>query len=366
MSHITALDILPLRVVFGCGSLAELPAELERMDAERVAVVTSPGRRAQGDALCAQLGSRSAGVIAEALPHVPDEAVERGVERARELDAGALVAIGGGSSIGLGKVIAARTGALLVNVPTTYSGSEMTDVYGITAGGRKRTTRDGKAGAALIVYDPELTLSLPTAASVASAFNAAAQAAAQLYAPGGDPAFVAVALEALRRLFEGMPAVAADGSDLGARTELMRGAYLAGLALRQGIAGGGGLTLHHKLCHLLGGAAGLPHAETHTVMLPQVLDFLRGSIPAAMRQVAEILGTEDAAVGIFDLAERVGAPTSLTALGLEEAQVDGLLEPGMEYAEMGPRRFDRAGLRALLVSALEGRRPTSPLSPTSG
>src|SRR6185369_5308698 len=167
---------------------------------------------------------------------------------------------------GLAKAIALRTGLPQVIVPTTYAGSELTSVLGETAGGRKTTQRTPAVRPETVLYDVSLTLSLPVPVSAASGLNALAHAVEARYAPDANPMTDLLAAEATRLLTSALPRIAADPSDVDARTDALRGAWLAGTCLDAVQMG-----LHHRLCHHLGGKFGLPHAETHAVLLPYVM-----------------------------------------------------------------------------------------------
>jgi maleylacetate reductase len=284
--------------------------------------------------------------------HVPVEVADRAVEAARAVGADGCVAVGGGSAIGLGKAIALRTGLPLIAVPSTYSGSEMTPVWGLTEGGAKRTGRDRSVLPRSVVYDPELALSLPVGLSVISGVNAIAHAAEALYAPDISPLIALTAQEGVRAMAGALPAVAADSQDVEARSRALYAAWLCGTTL-----GATTMGLHHKLCHVLGGTFGLPHAETHTVVLPYVLAHNAPAAPEAMAALGRALDTDDAPRALRELAGRLGAPRSLAELGLREADLPVAAEAvnGQPYAN--PRRVDAAGVLGVLRAAYEGDWP---------
>ncbi|HEY5333682.1 MAG TPA: maleylacetate reductase, partial [Solirubrobacterales bacterium] len=265
---------LPGRVVFGPGAINALAAEVERLGGERALLIDGlfdPDRRAriEGD-----LGPRYAGTIDEVEQHVPAEGAASATARARELGADCLVALGGGSATGLAKAIALETGLPILAVPTTYAGSEMTPIWGITADGRKTTGKDLRVLPRTVIYDPALTLSLPPRVGAASGMNAVAHCVEALWTPAANPVTDAVAGDGVARLARGLRASHAAPRDLEARAEALRGAWLGGTALA--VAGTG---LHHKICHVLGGTFGLPHAEVHAAVLPWVVGFYRDAVP---------------------------------------------------------------------------------------
>ncbi|GAB7541015.1 maleylacetate reductase [Cupriavidus sp. 8B] len=344
---------LPSRVVFGAGSLDRLGREIELLGATRALVLSTPQQRAQAEALAAQLGARAAGVFAEAVMHVPVETARQARAFAAQVGADCAIAIGGGSTTGLGKAIALETSLPIIAIPTTYAGSEMTPIYGLTEGGVKKTGRDLRVLPKTVIYDPALTTSLPPALSLTSGINAIAHAAEGLYAQDANPIISLMAEEGIRALGDGLPRVMDEPADLAARSDCLYGAWLCGAVL-----GSVGMALHHKLCHTLGGTFNLPHAETHTIVLPHVLAYNRGAAPEAMKRIARALRADDAAQAVFDLAHNHGAPTALKDIGLTAADLDVALDLALKNPYWNPRPVERAPLRALLEAAFEGRPPT--------
>jgi maleylacetate reductase len=316
-----------------------------------VLVVSTPERRFAEDA-AAQLGSRMAGVCAGAAMHVPIEAVVAARAQARELASDAVVAIGGGSTIGLAKAIALEMELPIVAVPTTYAGSEMTPIYGISEGGVKKTGRNPRVQPKIVIYDPVLTLKLPPRVSGTSGMNAVAHCVEALYARDTNPVITLVSVEAIRALSRSLPVVVERPADLAARSDAMCGAWLAGMAL-----GSVGMAIHHRICHVLGGAFNLPHADVHTVILPHAAAFNREAAPEAMRMTADALGASDAPSGLYDLAARLGAPTSLHGLGMPEDGLDRAAALTVDKPPPNPRPIEYEGVRALLENAYRGTRP---------
>jgi maleylacetate reductase len=344
---------LPTRVVFGAGVLARLPEEVAALDLSRVLVVCGPHHEDLGRRVAALLGERAVGVLAEARMHVPVEVAGRARDRARELSADACVAVGGGSAIGLGKALALDPGLPVLAVPTTYSGSEMTPVWGLTEGGAKRTGRDPRVLPRATLYDPELTLGLPPDLSVTSGVNALAHAVEGLYAPDTNPVVALMAEEAVRALTAALPAVVADGGDLDARTEAFYGSWLCGSVL-----GATTMSLHHKLCHTLGGTLDLPHAPTHTVVLPHALAFNQPAAPQAVAALSRALGgVPDPARALWELGGLLGAPVSLAELGMAEDDVPRIAELAVASPYANPRPVTREGVEALLHAAWVGEPP---------
>jgi alcohol dehydrogenase class IV len=267
------------RVVFGAGSLQHLEREIDALGFARALVLSTPEQRDSAERVAALLGPRAAGVFDRAVMHVPIETARQAREEARRLGADCAVAIGGGSTTGLGKAIALDSGLPIIAIPTTYAGSEMTPVYGITEGGIKKTGKDAKVVPRAVIYDPELTLSLPAAMSLTSGINAIAHSAEGLYATDRNPVIDFMATDGIAALGRALPEICRNPADLAARTDALYGAWLCGIVM-----GSVGMALHHKLCHTLGGTFNLPHAECHTVVLPHALAYNAPAAPQAMEQ----------------------------------------------------------------------------------
>jgi alcohol dehydrogenase class IV len=265
------------------------------------------------------------------------------------------VSIGGGSAIGLAKAVALRTGLPLLAVPTTYAGSEATPIWGITEGGRKITGRDRAVVPRTVLYDAELTVSLPADVSAASGMNALAHAVEASYAPDASPVTLLLAERAVRALADALPRVVAAPRDLVARGDALYGAWLAGSVL-----GAATMGLHHTTCHVLGGAYDLPHAGTHSAVLPYVVAYNAPAAPAAMARLAAGLGAADPAVGLWDLAAALGAPTSLATIGFDDANLDEASHLIAEAHPTNPRATDEPAVRAVLQAAYLGARDRLP------
>ena len=346
---------LPMRVVFGAGSLGKLPDEVDALGLTRVLVLCSPEQEDTGRAVAVSLGNRAAGVLPEARMHVPIEMAARARDLARELGADGCVAVGGGSAVGLGKAIALEHGLPVIAVPTTYAGSEMTPVWGLTAGGEKRTGRDIRVLPKSVLYDPEMTLTLPAELSATSGMNAIAHAVEGLYAPDASPIISLMAEEGTRALAAALPRVVADGHDLEARGEAQYGAWLCGSVLAATT-----MSLHHKLCHTLGGTLDLPHAQTHTVVLPHALAYNQPAAPQAVAALSRALGgTSDPAGELWELASRLGAPRSLAELGMKEPDIPRIAELAVADPYANPRPVTRDGVESLLRAAWAGDAPTA-------
>jgi alcohol dehydrogenase class IV len=339
-------------VVFGAGSFDRLPDEVARLDAARVVLVSTPGHRHLAEDAAARLGDKAAGIWDRAKMHVPIENAEAARAEARRLAADACVAVGGGTPIGLAKAIALELELPIVAVPTTYSGSEMTPVLGITEGGVKRTRKDLRMLPKTVIYDPELTFGLPPAVSGPSGMNAIAHCVEALYASDGNPITSLIAEDGIRALAGSLPVVVREPEHPEARAEALYGAFLAGTALAAV-----GMALHHKLCHVLGGSFDLPHAEVHTIILPHATVYNRAGAPASVARIARALDAEDAAAGLFDLAASLGTKLRLADLGMRESDLDRAADLAVETPYPNPSPINRTGIRALLDDAFHGRRP---------
>ncbi|RSM45363.1 alcohol dehydrogenase [Actinoplanes sp. ATCC 53533] len=343
------------RVLFGSGTMGQLPAEVSRLGGSRVMVVYDPAMGDVVDRAAAALGTALIARFDRVAMHTPVAVTEQALDvvRAREVDC--LVSIGGGSATGLGKALSVRTGLPHIAVPSTYAGSEVTPVLGETDGDVKTTRSAPGILPETVLYDVDLTLGLPVPVSVTSGVNAMAHAVEALYSPDANPVTDELAAQAIMRLARALPRIVNDPSDADARSDALVGAWLAGICL--GVAGMG---LHHKLCHTLGGSFGLPHAQVHTVVLPYAMAFNAAAAPEAMRRVANALGVRDAPTGMYDLIVSLGGPTSLRDVGLagEDVPAASRLATSKQYPN--PREVTFENVQTLLQAAFDGGRPVGP------
>ena len=351
-------DALPGRVVFGVGAVDRVEGEVTRLGLRRVMVITDAQAKAIAERIGDQLGPRLASVFSGVRQHVPEELAAAARPAAVDVGADGIVTVGGGSATGLGKAVAisADAGLPLLAVPTTYAGSEMTPIYGIT-GEHKQTGRDLRALPRAVVYDPALTVGLPPEVTGPSGLNAVAHCVEALYGPGANPITGLMAEEGIRVLGRSLPEAVRRPDDLDARSDALYGAYLAGAALAVA-----GTALHHKLCHVLGGTYGLVHGDVNAVILPHAVAFNAAAAPDAIARVGAALGGAHdvgrAAGLLYDLAIAVGAPTSLAAIGMPAAGLDeAAARAAAEIGAGNPRPVDAASIRALLDDAYAGRRP---------
>ena len=347
--HYTAL---PWNIIFAAGARRHLPEELAKLGYSRALVLATPNQSDIGQEIVSLLGDTAVGLFDRAMMHVPVETLEQAMAEVKRLDADCSVSVGGGSTTGLSKALAFHLDLPNIVLPTSYAGSEMTNVWAVTQDNRKVTRRDNVVVPTLTIYDPELTLTLPPAFAAASGMNAMAQAVANAAAEDANPISSVLALEGIRTLARSLPAIISEPADMDARTEALYGASLAAAALGTGTTG-----LHHRLCHTFGGTFNTPHAETHTVLLPHSVAYNAGARPGTTRRVAEALGVSDAATGLFELAGKLGAPTALKDIGVKEADLDEAAAVAVENPVKNPEPVTRERIRALLENAWHGHPP---------
>jgi maleylacetate reductase len=290
--------------------------------------------------------------VHEVVQHVPEALAESAGMLARDTQADGVLTIGGGSATGLGKAVAVATGLPLVAVPTTYAGSEMTAVYGVT-GTHKVTGRDPRALPKAVLFDPRLTLAMPPATTATSGLNALAHCVEAVYAPHRSPLTTLAAEAGARALASSLRRVVPVPDDLAARADALYGALLAGWVMN--IAG---TSVHHRICHVIGGTFRLPHAEVHAVLLPHVVALVEPAIPERLRGIAGSLGSERATGGVAALGRDLGAPTSLRSLGMPEDGLDAAADlAAAAVVDDSPVPLDAEVLAGLLRDAYAGRTP---------
>ena len=342
----------PQRVVFGTGTLAATGEELDRLGCRRALVLSTPQQAASAEALARTLGAMTVGIFNRAAMHTPVDVTEEAVQVATRLEADCVVSMGGGSTTGLGKAIALRTDLAQLAIPTTYAGSEATPILGETAGGKKTTQRDPRLLPDVIIYDVELTLTLPVQLSVTSGLNAIAHAVEARYARERNPIISLLAVEAVRALVDALPRLAKDPRDRKARSDALYGAWAAGTCL-----GNVGMALHHKVCHVLGGSFNLPHAETHAVILPHAAAYNETDAANLLAPVAALLGASSTGNGLYEFSQKLGAPMRLADIGMPREGLDRAADEIVASPYWNPRPIDRKSVRQLLEDAFEGKRP---------
>jgi maleylacetate reductase len=344
---------LPARVVFAAGAIGRVNDEVARLERGRVLLVG--GGASTRDAflrLRDGLGDLVVGVVGGSVQHVPADLADAATTTARESGADVVVTLGGGSATGLGKVLAFTCDLPLLAVPTTYSGSEMTAIWGRTTAGRKHTAFDIRVLPRTVVYDPELCVGMPARLAAASGMNALAHCLEALWSAGANPITASLAIDGGRRLVEGLPIVVAEPDDVDGHAGNLVGACLAGVALAQA-----GIAVHHRTCHVLGGGWKLPHAETHAAILPHSTALVAPRARAAIRQASTILDSEDPPGALFALLQRLHLPTGLSALGMPEDGLDEAAHRVMEASRDDPLVPNEEAVRQMLEDAYFGRRP---------
>ncbi|MFI1358700.1 maleylacetate reductase [Streptomyces sp. NPDC020898] len=341
------------RVVFGSGTVrADVAAAVAGLGASRVLVIAADGERALAEDICKDLPVVA--VFGGVRPHVPADVAQAVRAAAHEHAADLLLSVGGGSTTGTAKAAALTTGLPILAVPTTYAGSEATPVWGLTEDGHKRTGVDPKVLPKVVVYDATLMLSLPTRLSVTSGLNALAHCVDAWWAPRHNPISSALAVEGVRSLASALPRIVADGQDVVARREILFGTYLGAVAFA-----GAGSGLHHKVCHVLGGAYDLEHAALHSVVLPHVVGLNLAAAPDAARLLGAALDERTDPFGaLLALYAQLEPPYSLRELGLPEEQLDRAADLVMaQVPDSNPRRVTRDEMRELLGRAYRGDTP---------
>ncbi|MGY3582977.1 maleylacetate reductase [Bradyrhizobium sp. USDA 4341] len=352
MSQSFTYQVSPMRVVFGTGTVAALADELDRLGVSRALVLASRRQQAELGDLQGLTGGRMAGAFDGAVVHTPVAVTERAMQMVGELKPDGVVAIGAGAATGLSKAIALRTDLPQLIVPTSYAGSEMTPVLGETVDGVKTTQSSPKILPEAVIYDVNLTISMPAKFSAISGLNAIAHAAEALYARDGNPITSLMAEEAIAKLATSLPDVIARPHDRDARSDALYGAWLCAVCL-----GTVGMALHHKLCHTVGALFDLPHAETHAVLLPHTIAYNAPAARAAIGRAARALGVADAADGLFDLSARLGAPRSLAEIGMPEDGIAKAAALATKNPYWNPRPIEERGISELLRRAWSGARP---------
>jgi maleylacetate reductase len=341
-----------VRVQFGGGVRHTIAAEVTRLGARRALILSTPEQSDMATEIATTLGSAAAGIFCKAAMHTPVAVTQEAMEHLKACTADCLVAIGGGSTTGLGKALAYRSDLPQIVIPTTYAGSEATPILGQTESGAKTTLSDPSVLPEVILYDPELVVTLPIGMTVTSGLNAMAHAAEALYAANRSAASDALAVQGLEAFVKGLPRVLANPEDLAAREDTLRGAWACGTVL-----GRVGMGLHHKLCHTLGGSFDLPHAQTHAIILPHAIAYNARSAVNELAPIVGLIGGDNAGSALYDFAKSLGAPLALCDLGLKEADLDRATELATSKPYPNPHPVTAPDIRALLQAAWAGDTP---------
>lgn len=341
---------LPTRVRFGWDMLGEVAEEVRRLNCSRALILSTPHQEQDAQDLMEQLGDVAVGLFPGAAMHTPVQVTEQALELMNQLDADCTIALGGGSTIGLGKALAWRLDTPQIVIPTSYAGSEVTPILGQTEGDRKTTVSDPKILPETVIYDVNLSATLPVSMTITSGMNAMAHAVEGLYAKERNPIVSAMALEGIAALARALPSVVEKPDDREARGDALYGAWLCGMVLGQV-----GMALHHKLCHTLGGTFNLPHAETHCVVLPYATAFNAEAVPDLLRPVGDIFGDgNDPGAALQAFSRKLGAPTALRDLGMAENGIEKAVEIATQNPYWNPRPLTEDNLRDLITRAWSG------------
>lgn len=341
-----------VRVRFGQGIRHNLVDELDLLAVKKPLILSTPQQSDLALELSEALGCRAAGVYTKATMHTPVAVTDDAFEHLKMSDADCLIAVGGGSTIGLGKALALRTDLPQIAIPTTYAGSEATPILGQTEDGLKTTLTDSKVLPEVILYDAELVATLPISLTVTSGLNAMAHAAEALYAENRTTKTTLLAIEGIELFTKGLPSLLKNPDDLEARSETQKGAWACGTVLGQV-----GMALHHKLCHTLGGAFDLPHAETHAIILPHAIAYNARAAAKELEVFSKVLGGTTAGLALYDFAQNLGAPLALRDLGLSEDDLDRAADLATQKPYPNPQPITRSEIRLLLGAAWAGEKP---------
>ncbi|KAG7444492.1 iron-containing alcohol dehydrogenase [Guyanagaster necrorhizus] len=345
-------NVLPSRVIFGNGTLAQIVQEITNLGCSKALILTTPRQSTKGEQLKELLGDMAVDVYTNATMHTPTNVTDDAVGIVQKLGADVVIALGGGSTIGLAKAIALRTDLPQIAIPTTYAGSEATPIIGQTENSLKTTLKTLKVLPEVIIYDVSLTMTLPTRTTITSGLNAIAHAVEALYSKEANPITDTLAGQGISSIAKALPILVNDSQNLDARSEALYGAWVCGTCLSTV-----GMGLHHKLCHTLGGTFNMPHAETHTVILPHSMAYNAPYAQEAMAKVANSLGVSNAAQGIFDLSKSLGAPSTLKELGMKEEDLEKAADIASKSPYPNPAPLEKEGLLQLLRNAYGGVRP---------
>ncbi|AEG50668.1 Maleylacetate reductase [Sphingobium chlorophenolicum L-1] len=347
-------DGLPSRVIFGRGTVAKLGAEIERMKLKRLLILATPQQVGEAEAIRDSIAGNCAGIFAGATMHTPVDVTEAALKMVASGEVDGTIAVGGGSTTGLGKAIAFRTNLPQIVLPTTYAGSEMTPILGETENGVKTTKRSMAILPEVVIYDVDFTLSLPASLSATSGMNAMAHAVEALYARDSNPITSLMAEEGIRAFASALPRIVEQPDDGDARSDALYGAWLSGVCL-----GTAGMALHHKLCHVLGGMFNLPHAETHSIILPHAVAYNAEAAPKIGEVFGRAMGGGPAASALFDFAGKLGIARALRDIGMPESGIAAAAEAVSGDPYWNPRPVTHAGVLALLTRAWAGEAPAA-------
>ena len=339
-------------VLFGAGRVTDLAGRLDQIGKSRALLVTTKGGARRYREVAEVLASRLRASFDGALPHCPLEVANAALDAFRQRECDAVVTVGGGSTVGLGKYIAAETGAPHIALPTTLSGSEMTPLFGVLVNGEKRTRREPRALANTVIVDPVLAQSLPIRETATTGMNALAHCIEALYVPKSNPLTSQLALTGIDILYRALKKLAYEPTDLEARTEAAYGATIGGLMVNSV-----GIGMHHRICHVLGGRFEVPHGESNCVVLPHVLAYNASAIPEACAMMELAMGTHPA-VALQRLVSDLGAPVALRESGVPVDSIATIAGECFHHIDHNPLPVDEAAVLKLLQAAWAGQEPS--------
>jgi maleylacetate reductase len=345
-----AMELRDHRIVFGASVADVLAAELEALNFKRFLLVSSPELALQFDKLAGDTATRKQGAqFTGVAPHVPESTVSQAVAAARECGADGLVAFGGGTALDTAKGVAHVLGLPILAIPTNFSGSEVTWVFGLTVDGAKHPTYDRNVLPRTVIYDPALLLTLPDEVVITSGMNAVAHAVEALYSPQTNPLTHALAETAIRKMIGGLQAFfSGDEPRERAAAECLAGAWLSGEALSQV-----GMGIHHRVCHLLGGTYALAHSHAHTVMLPYSIALNYAHVPA-LPALSDLFPDRPFALGLAEFSIRHGAPRTLEAIGFSADDIAGAASLALRTPIANPRPIEVGDIESMIRHAYAG------------
>jgi maleylacetate reductase len=343
---------VPSKAVFGENSVMKLAEEIKLLGGSRVMIACTKNMVGRLGHVLDDLGDMVSSIYDKAEPHCPEHIALGAVQEFKQKNCDIVVAIGGGSTIGIGKAITLRTDAPLIVVATTPCGSESTPIHGMLIGNKKKTGRDRKVIASTSIYDPSLTTTMNAHLTGTIGMNSLAHCVEALYAQVKSPVSDMMAIEGIKALTQGLPGSIENPNDLKAREQVLYGGMLSGYCVTLA-----GIAIHHKLCHVLGGHHGIPHGESNSVILPYAAAYNESAAPEAMEKIKSAMGTNNASGGIFDFATKIKVPKSLKELGMRESDLDLAAQETIERTPYNPKPVQEKSVREMLQQAYEGVRP---------
>lgn len=347
-------DGLPCRVLFGAGTRRKIAEEVKRLEITKPMIISTPNQLGHASEIAELVADTHPVIYDKAVMHVPVETISEALDKVHEEQIDGFICVGGGSTIGLAKALALEIHLPIIALPTTFAGSEMTPVWGKTKDGIKTTGKDLNVLPKAVLYDPELSYSLPVEVAGPSGINAMAHAVEGLYSADRNPIISMMAEESIWALGRSLPQIAAEPSNKVARSEALYGAWLA-----SNVLGNVGMALHHKLCHTLGGSFNLPHGDVHKVILPYATYYNRDHAPEAMAAIGRALNAnpQNAGGAIYKLSKKLPGPMSLAELGMNESDLDKAATLASQNPYYNPRPIEGKDIRHILQMAFDGIEP---------